>query len=60
MIKKHHVKLLKFPDSVMDSLRKLSKEVSAAFEAFQNQVGPWYTVAEKAYYYDILGKYSLD
>ena len=33
--------------------------VAAAFEAFQNQVGPWYTVSEKAYYDDIFGKYSL-
>ena len=73
LINKHKVQLLKYPDSVMDALRKLSKEVvaeqaakdamskkvSAAFEAFQKQVGPWYTVSEKAYYDDIFGKYSL-
>ncbi|MCP4577548.1 MAG: TRAP transporter substrate-binding protein [Deltaproteobacteria bacterium] len=73
LIKKHKVELLKYPDSVMDALRKLSKEVvaeqaakdamskkvSAGFEAFQKQVGPWYTVSEKAYYDDIFGKYSL-
>jgi len=73
LMKKHKVKLLKYPDSVMDALRKLAKEVvaeqaakdamskkvSAGFEAFQKQVGPWYTVSEKAYYDDIFGKYSL-
>jgi TRAP-type mannitol/chloroaromatic compound transport system substrate-binding protein len=73
LIKKHKVQLLKYPDSVMKALRKLSKEVvaeqagkdamskkvAAAFEAFQNQVGPWYTVSEKAYYDDIFGDYSL-
>jgi len=73
LLTKHKVQLLKFPDSVMKALRKLSKEVvaeqaakdamskkvSAAFEAFQNQVGPWYTVSEKAYYDDIFGDYSL-
>ncbi|EFK07572.1 conserved domain protein [delta proteobacterium NaphS2] len=36
-----------------------SKKVAAAFEAFQNQVGPWFTVSEKAYYDRIFGKYSL-
>jgi TRAP-type mannitol/chloroaromatic compound transport system substrate-binding protein len=73
LMQKHKVKLLKYPDSVMDALRKLAKEVvaeqatkdamskkvSAGFEAFQKQVGPWYTVSEKAYYDDIFGKYSL-
>jgi TRAP-type mannitol/chloroaromatic compound transport system substrate-binding protein len=73
LLSKHKVQLLKYPDSVMKALRKLSKEVvaeqaakdamskkvSAAFEAFQNQVGPWYTVSEKAYYDDIFGDYSL-
>jgi len=73
LINKHKVQLLKYPDSVMDALRKLSKEVvaeqagkdamskkvAAGFETFQNQVGPWYTVSEKAYYDDIFGKYSL-
>ncbi len=73
LINKHKVQLLPFPQSVLDALRKLSKEVlaeeaakdaqskkvAAAFEAFQNQVGPWYTVSEKAYYDRIFGKYSL-
>ena len=73
LINKHKVQLLPYPQSVLDTLRKLSKEVlaeeaakdaqskkvAAAFEAFQNQVGPWFTVSEKAYYDRIFGKYSL-
>jgi TRAP-type mannitol/chloroaromatic compound transport system substrate-binding protein len=73
LINKHKVQLLKYPDSVMEALRKISKEViaeqaaknamskkvAAGFEAFQKQVGPWYTISEKAYYDDIFGKYSL-
>ncbi len=73
LLSKHKVQLIKYPDSVMKALRKLSKEVvaeqaakdamskkvAAGFEAFQKQVGPWYTVSEKAYYDDIFGDYSL-
>ena len=36
-----------------------STKVAATFEAFQNQVGPWFTVSEKACYDRIFGKYSL-
>ena len=73
LINKHHVDLIKFPDDVMESLRKLSaevveeeaakdamsKKVNESFKKFQKVVGTWGMVSEKAYYDDIQAKYSL-
>jgi TRAP-type mannitol/chloroaromatic compound transport system substrate-binding protein len=73
LITKHHVDLKEFPDKLMKNLRKLanevieeeaqkdemSKKVNAAFEKFRDQIGPWGTVSEKAYYNRIFGQYSL-
>jgi TRAP-type mannitol/chloroaromatic compound transport system substrate-binding protein len=73
LIEKHHVELIKFPDSVMDGLRKLagevleeeaakdemSKKVNDAFTKFQKQVGTWSMVSNKPYYDDIMKNYPL-
>jgi TRAP-type mannitol/chloroaromatic compound transport system substrate-binding protein len=73
LINKHKVQLLPFrkraggPSQTFQGStwrKKLprmprARKVAAAFEAFQNQVGPWYTVSEKAYYDRIFGKYAL-
>jgi TRAP-type mannitol/chloroaromatic compound transport system substrate-binding protein len=68
LLKQHHVQLFKFPDDVLDSLRKLSEEVveeeaakspmakkvNDSFKHFQTVVGPWGNISEKAYYDSIL------
>jgi TRAP-type mannitol/chloroaromatic compound transport system substrate-binding protein len=73
LINKHKVNLIKFPDTVLDDLRKLaaevvaeeaakdamSKKVNDAFQNFQKVVGTWGSVSEKAYYDIIAFKYSL-
>lgn len=73
LISKHKVKLLKFPDELLDELRKLAKEtleeeaakdamsrkVHEAFKKFKEQVGIWGSVAENAYYNDIADRFSL-
>jgi len=73
LINKHHVKLIRYPDEVLNALRKLAKEVleeEAAkdpqstkvnndFKKFQKVIGTWGTVSEKAYYDIIVDKYSL-
>ncbi|MCD4669065.1 MAG: TRAP transporter substrate-binding protein [Actinomycetia bacterium] len=73
LITKHHVKLMKFPDKVLDSLRKLAKEVveeeaakdpmarkvADSYKKFQKVVGTWGSTSEKAYYNIIQEKYSL-
>jgi TRAP-type mannitol/chloroaromatic compound transport system substrate-binding protein len=73
LINKHHVKLMKFPDKVLDALRKLAEEVveeeaakdpmarkvADSFKKFQKVVGTWGTTSEKAYYDIIQPKYSL-
>ena len=73
LINKHHVKLMKFPDKVLDSLRKLAEEVveeeaakdpmarkvADSFKKFQKVIGTWATTSEKAYYDIIQPKYSL-
>jgi TRAP-type mannitol/chloroaromatic compound transport system substrate-binding protein len=38
---------------------KMSKKVNEGFQKFRDQIGPWGTVSEKAYYNRIFGKYSL-
>ncbi len=64
LVKDHKVQLVRFPDSVLDALRKLSEEtieeeankdpmarkVHDAFKAFKAKLGPWGTISEKAYY----------
>ncbi len=64
---------MKFPDELLNSLRKMAKEtmveeaakdavstkVHAAFEKFKEQVGVWGSVSENAYYNIIADKYSL-
>ncbi len=73
LITKHKVKLIKFPDSVLSALRPLAEEVreeeaaknpmakkvNESFKNFQEIVGTWGTISEKAYYDDIVEKYSL-
>jgi TRAP-type mannitol/chloroaromatic compound transport system substrate-binding protein len=73
LITKHKVQLVKFPDEVLNDLRKLADEVVAeeaakdamstkvnnAFKKFQKVVGTWGTVSEKAYYDTIAPKFSL-
>jgi TRAP-type mannitol/chloroaromatic compound transport system substrate-binding protein len=73
LITKHKVELVKFPDELLDGLRKLAKEtmeeeaakdamskkVHEAFKKFKEQVGIWGSVSENAYYNVIADKYSL-
>lgn len=73
LINKHKVELIKFPDTVLDDLRRLaaevvaeeaakdamSKKVNDAFQKFQKVVGTWGSISEKAYYDIIAFKYSL-
>ena len=65
--------MLQFPDAVMDSLKKLAKEVveeeaaktpaatkvNEAFKKFQKQVGTWATVSEMAYFNTIQPNFPL-
>jgi len=64
LINKHKVQLIRFPDEVLNALRKLAidvveaeaaktpiaKKVNEAFKKFQKIVGTWGSVSEKAYY----------
>lgn len=73
LISKHKVELIRFPEEMLDQLRKLAKEtmeeeadkdevsrkVHEAFKKFKEQVGIWGTVSENAYYNVIADKYSL-
>jgi len=73
LITKHKVELVKFPDEVLNDLRKLADEVVAeeaakdamstkvndAFKKFQKVVGTWGSVSEDAYYDLIAPQYSL-
>lgn len=73
LISKHDVKFRRFPDSLIDELRKMaaevleeeaakdamSKKVHEAFKKFKAQVGVWGSVSEKAYYDLIADKYAL-
>lgn len=73
LITKHKVNLVKFPDELLESLRKLAKEtleeeaekdkasrkVHEAFKKFKEQVGVWGSVSENAYYNVIADKFSL-
>ncbi len=73
LITKHKVQLVRFPDELLGSLRKLAKEtmeeeaakdavsrkVHEAFKKFKEQVGIWGSVSENAYYNVIADKFSL-
>ncbi len=73
LITKHKVQLVRFPDKLLDDLRKLAKEtmeeeaakdamsrkVHEAFKKFKKQVGIWGSVSENAYYNVIADKFSL-
>lgn len=64
LVNEHHVQLERFPDSVLNDLRKLSaevleeeaakdpmaKKVHEAFKAFKTKLEGWSKVSEKAYY----------
>ncbi|MDM8516672.1 TRAP transporter substrate-binding protein [Desulfobacterales bacterium HSG16] len=73
LITKHKVQLKKFPDALLDDLRKLAKEtmeeeadkdnvsrkVHEAFKKFKERVGIWGSISENPYYNDVADKYSL-
>ncbi len=73
LITKHKVKLIKFPDQVLEGLRKLAEEVVEEeankdpqarkvhedFKKFQKIVGTWGTISERAYYDIIQKEYPL-
>ncbi len=73
LINEKKVQLKKFPDAVLDDLRKLAgevlmeeaekspmaKKVNESFMNFQKVVGTWGTVSEKAYYDIIQPKFPL-
>jgi TRAP-type mannitol/chloroaromatic compound transport system substrate-binding protein len=73
LISDHDVNLVRFPDQLMEDLRKLanetleeeadkdpmSRKVHDAFKKFKAQVGVWGTVSEEAYYNMIADKYAL-
>jgi len=73
LITQHKVNLVRFPDALLDSLKKLaeetleeeaakdemSKKVHEAFKKFKKQVGVWGSVSEKAYYDVIADKFAL-
>ncbi len=73
LISEHNVNLVRFPDELLEELRKLAKEtmeeeadkdapsrkVHEAFKKFKAQVGVWGSVSENAYYNVIADKYAL-
>lgn len=73
LISEHNVNLVRFPEQLLDDLRKLSEEtleeeaekdpmsrkVHDAFKKFKAQVGVWGSVSENAYYNVIADKYAL-
>ena len=73
LISEHNVNLVRFPEQLLDDLRKLAKEtleeeaekdpmsrkVHEAFKKFKAQVGVWGSVSENAYYNVIADKYAL-
>jgi TRAP-type mannitol/chloroaromatic compound transport system substrate-binding protein len=72
LLNEHKVQLIKFPDPLLDALRKLAvevlaeeaaksdmaKKVNASFRKFQRVVGSWGSISEKAYYDSIIGSMS--
>ncbi|MBU1275043.1 MAG: TRAP transporter substrate-binding protein [Proteobacteria bacterium] len=73
LIYKHNVKLMRFPDPVLEKLKVYSKEVlneiaakdpqakkvNDSFQKFKKVVGTWGEVSEKPYYNSIADKYPL-
>ena len=73
LINKHRVELIRFPEEVLSSLRKLAEEVieeeaakdalarkvNKSFKNFQKIVGTWGTISEKAYYDIVQPQFSL-
>jgi TRAP-type mannitol/chloroaromatic compound transport system substrate-binding protein len=73
LITEHNVNLVRFPEPLLNDLRKLAKEtleeeaekdaqsrkVHEAFKKFKEQVGVWGSVSENAYYNVIADKYKL-
>ena len=73
LITQHKVNLVRFPEPLLDDLRKLaaetleeeankdaqSRKVHEAFKKFKEQVGVWGSVSENAYYNVIADKYKL-
>jgi TRAP-type mannitol/chloroaromatic compound transport system substrate-binding protein len=72
-INQHNVNLVRFPEELLNNLRKLAKEtmeeeadkdptarkVHEAFKKFKEQVGVWGSVSENAYYKFIADKFKL-
>jgi TRAP-type mannitol/chloroaromatic compound transport system substrate-binding protein len=73
LISKHKVQVIRFPEAVLEGLRKISQEVLEAeaakdpqakkvhesFKKFQKMFGAWGAVSEKAYYDGIAQKVAL-
>ena len=73
LISVHKVDLRRFPEELLDGLRKLAvdvleeeankdpmaRKVHDAFKKFKAQVGVWGSVSENAYYNVIADKFSL-
>jgi TRAP-type mannitol/chloroaromatic compound transport system substrate-binding protein len=73
LISEHNVNLVRFPEPLLDELRKLAKEtleeeaekdpmsrkVNEAFKKFKAQWGVWGSVSDNAYYSVIADKYAL-
>ena len=73
LITKHKVNLVRFPEPLLDDLRKLAewtleevaikdagaRKVHEAFKKFQAHVGVWGSVSENAYYNVIAQKFKL-
>ncbi len=73
LITQHKVNLVRFPEELLNDLRKLadetleeeagkdaqSRKVHEAFKKFKEQVGVWGSVSENAYYNVIADKYNL-
>ena len=73
LISEHNVNLVRFPEPVLNDLRKMAKEtleeeadkdpasrkVHEAFKKFKERVGVWGSVSERAYYDVIADQYAL-
>ena len=73
LINVHKVNLVRFPDPLLEDLKKLSEEVleeeaakdpvakkvNEAFKKFKKQIGAWGAVSGRPYYDVIAGKYGL-
>jgi TRAP-type mannitol/chloroaromatic compound transport system substrate-binding protein len=73
LINKHKVQVFRFPDAVLNALRKMAEEVreeeaaktpmakkvNESFKNFQKVVGTWGSASEKAYYNTIQPPYAF-